>query len=117
MPWTQTDTSFKKLSNKRVTTSVGKGLPEEKGASTLELYLPDIKTGIIPGTGHAGLGASGNLYYYGPTAAFGQTLVVDTSVPGNLTWFATTGWGNTTTANDGSAGSEAQRLGDWVSDK
>jgi hypothetical protein len=42
MPWTQTDTSFKKLSNKRITTSTGKGLPEEKGASTLELYLPDI---------------------------------------------------------------------------
>ena len=117
MPWTQTDTSFKKLSNKRITTSVGKGLPEEKGASTLELYLPDIKTGLIPGTGFAGYGVSGNLFYHGPTAAFGQTLAVDTSVPGNLTWFATTGWGNTTVANDGTAGSEAQRLGDWVSDK
>jgi hypothetical protein len=117
MPWTQTDTSFKKLSNKRITTSVGKGLPEEKGASTLELYLPDIKTGLIPGTGFAGYGVSGNLFYHGPTAAFGQTLAVDTSVPGNLTWFATSGWGNTTAANDGTAGSEAQRLGDWVSDK
>ena len=117
MPWTQTDTSFKKLSNKRITTSVGKGLPEEKGASTLELYLPDIKTGLIPGTGFAGFGASGNLYYHGPSAAFGQTLVVDTSVPNSLTWFATAGWANTTNANDGSAGSEAQRLGDWVSDK
>jgi len=117
MSWTQTDTSFKKLSNKRITTSTGKGLPEEKGASTLELYLPDIKTGLIPGTGFAGYGASGNLFYYGPTAAFGQTLAVDTSVPGNLTWFATSGWANTTAANDGSAASEAQRLGDWVSDK
>jgi hypothetical protein len=117
MPWTQTDTSFKKLSNKRITTSVGKGLPEEKGASTLELYLPDIKTGLIPGTGFAGFGASGYLYYHGPTAAFGQTLVVDTSVPGNLTWFATAGWANTTNANDGSALSESQRLGDWISDK
>ena len=117
MPWTQTDTSFKKLSNKRITTSVGKGLPEEKGASTLELYLPDIKTGLIPGTGFAGYGVSGNLFYHGPTAAFGQTLAVDTSVPGNLTWFATSGYGNTTAANDGSAGSEAQRLGDWISDK
>ena len=117
MPWTQTDTSFKKLSNKRITTSVGKGLPEEKGASTLELYLPDIKTGLIPGTGFAGYGVSGNLFYHGPTAAFGQTLAVDTSVPNSLTWFATAGWANTTNANDGSAGSEAQRLGDWVSDK
>ena len=117
MPWTQTDTSFKKLSNKRITTSVGKGLPEEKGASTLELYLPDIKTGLIPGTGFAGYGVSGYLFYHGPTAAFGQTLAVDTSVPGNLTWFATSGYGNTTAANDGTAGSEAQRLGDWVSDK
>ena len=117
MSWTQTDTSFKKLSNKRITTSTGKGLPEEKGASTLELYLPDIKTGIIPGTGFAGYGASGYLFYHGPTAAFGQTLVVDTSVPANLTWFATSGWANTTAANDGTAASEAQRLGDWVSDK
>ena len=117
MSWTQTDTSFKKLSNKRITTSTGKGLPEEKGASTLELYLPDIKTGLIPGTGFAGYGVSGNLFYYGPTAAFGQTLAVDTSVPGNLTWFATSGWANTTAANDGTAASEAQRLGDWVSDK
>jgi hypothetical protein len=117
MPWTQTDTSFKKLSNKRITTSVGKGLPEEKGASTLELYLPDIKTGLIPGTGFAGYGVSGNLFYHGPTAALGQTLAVDTSVPGNLTWFATSGWGNTTAANDGTAASEGQRLGDWISDK
>ena len=117
MPWTQTDTSFKKLSNKRITTSVGKGLPEEKGASTLELYLPDIKTGLIPGTGFAGYGVSGNLFYHGPTAAFGQTLAVDTSVPGNLTWFATSGYGNTTVANDGTAESEGQRLGDWISDK
>jgi hypothetical protein len=117
MPWTQTDTSFKKLSNKRITTSVGKGLPEEKGASTLELYLPDIKTGLIPGTGFAGYGVSGNLFYHGPTASLGQTLAVDTSVPGNLTWFATSGWGNTTAANDGTAASEGQRLGDWISDK
>ena len=117
MSWTQTDTSFKKLSNKRITTSTGKGLPEEKGASTLELYLPDIKTGLIPGTGYAGYGASGYLFYHGPTASSGQTLAVDTSVPGNLTWFATSGWANTTAANDGTAASEAQRLGDWVSDK
>lgn len=117
MSWTQTDTSFKKLSNKRITTSTGKGLPEEKGASTLELYLPDIKTGLIPGTGFAGYGVSGYLFYHGPTAAFGQTLVVDTSVPANLTWFATAGWANTTAANDGSAFSESQRLGDWISDK
>jgi len=112
MSWTQTDVSFKKLSNKRITTSTGKGLPEEKGASTLELYLPDIKTALIPGTPP---GASTDILYY--TGAIGQTLVVDTSVPGNLTWFATSGYGNTTAANDGSALSESQRLGDWISDK
>ena len=112
MPWTQTDTSFKKLSSKRITTSTGKGLPEEKGASTLELYLPDIKTGLIPGTPPNA--TTGVLYY---TGAIGQTLAVDTSVPGNLTWFATSGYGNTTNANDGSALSESQRLGNWVSDK
>lgn len=117
MSWTQTDTSFKKLSNKRITTSTGKGLPEEKGASTLELYLPDIKTKLIPGTGYAGYGVSGYLFYHGSSAALGQTLAVDTSVPNNLTWFATSGWGNTTVANDGTAVSEGQRLGDWISDK
>ena len=117
MSWSQQDLSFKKLSNKRVTTSTGKGLPEEKGASTLELYLPDIKTELIPGTGNTAYGLNGVLFYHGPTASFGQTLVVDTSVPGNLTWFATSGYGNTTTANDGSAGSESQRLFNWVSDK
>jgi hypothetical protein len=112
MSWTQTDVSFKKLSNKRITTSTGKGLPEEKGASTLELYLPDIKTGTIPGTPP---NATTDVLYY--TGAIGQTLAVDTSVPGNLTWFATSGYGNTTNANDGSALSESQRLGNWVSDK
>ena len=50
MSWTQTDTSFKKLQNKRVTTSTGKGIDEEKGASALELYLPDVKTDLVPGT-------------------------------------------------------------------
>jgi hypothetical protein len=112
MSWTQSDTSFKKLNNKRVTTSTGKGLAEEKGASTLELYLPDIKTELIPGTPP---GASTSVLAY--TGSIGQTLAVDTSVPGNLTWFATTGYGNTTTANDGSAGSEANRLMGWISDK
>ena len=112
MPWTQTDTSFKKLQNKRITTSTGKGIDEEKGASALELYLPDIKTDLIPGTPP---GSSTSVLSF--TGAIGQTLAVDTSVPGNLTWFATSGYGNTTSANDGSAGSEAQRLGDWISDK
>jgi hypothetical protein len=112
MAWTQTDTSFKKLQNKRITTSTGKGIDEEKGASTLELYLPDIKTELIPGTPP---GATTSILAY--TGAIGQTLAVDTSVPGNLTWFATTGFANTTAANDGSFLSESQRLGDWISDK
>ena len=112
MAWTQTDTSFKKLQNKRITTSTGKGIDEEKGASSLELYLADVKTELIPGTPP---GATTSVLAY--TGAIGQTLAVDTSVPGNLTWFATTGYGNTTAANDGSFLSESQRLGDWVSDK
>ena len=112
MPWTQTDTSFKKLQSKRITTSTGKGIDEEKGASSLELFLPDIKTELIVGTPP---GTSTSVLAY--TGAIGQTLVVDTSVPGNLTWFASTGYGNTTSANDGSFISESQRLGDWVSDK
>jgi hypothetical protein len=112
MAWTQQDTSFKKLQNKRITTSTGKGIDEEKGASSLELYLPDIKTELIPGTPP---GSSTSVLTY--TGAIGQTLVVDTSVPGNLTWFATTGYGNTTDANNGTLLSESQRLGDWLSDK
>lgn len=112
MSWTQQDTSFKKLQNKRITTSTGKGIDEEKGASSLELYLPDIKTDLIPGIPP---NATTSILSY--TGAIGQTLAVDTSVPGNLTWFATTGYGNTTTANDGSQASEAARLGDWISDK
>jgi hypothetical protein len=112
MSWTQQDTSFKKLQNKRITTSTGKGINEEKGASTLELYLPDVKTEIIPGTPP---GATTDVLYY--TGAIGQTLVVDTSVPANLTWFATSGYGNTTTANDGSQSSEDARLMGWISDK
>ena len=100
MPWTQEDTSFKKLQNKRVTTSSGKGIDEEKGASTLELYLADIKTDLIPGTPP---GVSTSVLAY--TGAIGQTLVVDTSVASNLTWFATSGYGNTTSANDGSQAS------------
>lgn len=112
MPWTQEDTSFKKLQNKRITTSSGKGIDEEKGASTLELYLPDVKTDEIPGVPP---GASTDVLIY--TGAIGQTLVVDTSVPSNLTWFATTGYGNTTVANDGSQSSESARLMNWISDK
>jgi hypothetical protein len=112
MAWTQQDTSFKKLQNKRITTSTGKGIDEEKGASSLELYLPDVKTELIPGTPP---GSSTSVLTY--TGAIGQTLVVDTSVPGNLTWFATTGYGNTTDANNGTFISESQRLGDWISDK
>ena len=112
MSWSQQDTSFKKLQNKRITTSTGKGIDEEKGASSLELYLPDVKTDLIPGTPP---GATTAVLSY--TGAIGQTFAVDTSVPGNLTWFATSGYGNTTSANDGSAGSESLRLGDWISDK
>ena len=112
MSWSQQDTSFKKLQNKRITTSTGKGIDEEKGASALELYLPDIKTDLIPGTPP---GTSTSVLSY--TGSIGQTFAVDTSVPGNLTWFATSGYGNTTSANDGTAGSEALRLGDWISDK
>ena len=112
MSWTQQDTSFKKLQSKRITTSTGKGINEEKGASTLELYLPDIKTELIPGTPP---GASTSVLSY--TGGTGQTLAVDTSVPSNLTWFATSGYGNTTLANDGSQSSEEARLMSWISDK
>ena len=49
MPWLDTDISFKKLNNKRITTSTGKGLAEERGASTIENHARDLKIDTIPG--------------------------------------------------------------------
>ena len=111
MPWSKEDSSFKKLQNKRITANV-KDITNEFGASTLELYLPDIKTGEIPPTPP---GTSTEILEY--TGAIGQTLVVDTSVVNSLTYFASSSWGNTTVANNGSQSSESARLLNWIPDK
>ena len=107
MPWTDNDISFKKLNNKRITTSTGKGINEEKGASTLELHYTDIKLDNIPSTPPVS------------TTSIVQvnsllTLVEDLSVPNKQAWFATT-ISDTVTANNGSSLSESSRLKDWKS--
>ncbi len=109
MPWTDNDISFKKLNNKRITTSTGKGINEEKGASTLELHYTDIKLDNIPSTPPVS------------TTSIVQvnsllTLVEDLSVPNKQAWFATT-ISDTVTANNGSSLSESSRLKDWIPDK
>ena len=113
MSWSESDISFKKLNNKRITTNLGKGLAEERGASTIELYAADLKTDIIPGTPPLSSTTIVQVYDY----ASKLQLVPDYSVPGNMTWFATTITGDDVTANDGSLSSENARLKDWIPDK
>jgi hypothetical protein len=113
MSWSESDISFKKLNNKRITTNLGKGLAEERGASAIELYAGDLKTDTIPGTPPVSSTSVVNVYDF----AGKLQLVPDYSVPDNMTWFATTIIGNDVTANDGSLGSESARLKDWISDK
>ena len=109
MPWTDNDISFKKLNNKRITTSTGKGINEEKGASTLELHYTDIKLDNISSTPPVS------------TTSIIQvnsllTLVEDLSVPNKQAWFSTS-ISDTVTANNGSPLSESSRLKDWIPDK
>ena len=109
MPWTDNDVSFKKLNNKRITTSTGKGINEEKGASTLELHYTDIKLDNIPSTPP---GSSTSIVQVNTLL----TLVEDISVPNKQAWF-TTRITDTVTANNGSSLSESSRLKDWIPDK
>jgi hypothetical protein len=109
MPWTDNDVSFKKLNNKRITTSTGKGINEEKGASTLELHYTDIKLDNIPSTPP---GSSTSIVQVNTLL----TLVEDLSVPNKQAWFATS-ITDTVTANNGSSLSESSRLKDWIPDK
>ena len=109
MPWTDNDVSFKKLNNKRITTSTGKGINEEKGASTLELHYTDIKLDNIPSTPP---GSSTSIVQVNTLL----TLVEDLSVPNKQAWFATS-ISDTVTANNGSSLSESSRLKEWIPDK
>jgi len=113
MSWSESDISFKKLNNKRITTNLGKGLAEERGASTIELYAGDLKTDTIPGTPPVSSTSVVEVYDFGGKLQ----LVPDYSVPDDMTWFATTITGDDVTANDGSLSSENSRLKDWISDK
>jgi len=95
MSWTQTDLTFKKLFNKRVTSST-KRIYEEIGDITLSIHADDIWAETIPGTPP------------GSTTAVVEVrtllaLTKDSTVAGDQAWYATDGSGN--------------RLKDWIPDK
>jgi hypothetical protein len=112
MPWNETDIAFKKLNNKRITTNTGKGVNEERGASTININADEIWIDSIPGTPPVATTSVVEVYDY----AARLTLIEDLSVPNQQAWFATT-ITNTVTANNGSNTSEAARLMDWIPDK
>jgi len=94
MSWTQTDLNFKKLLNKRVTSSTKRSY-EEIGDYTINVHADEIWAETIPGTPP------------GSTTAVVEvvtllTLTKDTTVSGSQAWYAASG-GN--------------RLKDWISDK
>jgi len=95
MSWTQTDLTFKKLFNKRVTSST-KRIYEEVGDYTVSIHADEIWAETIPGTPP------------GSTTAVVEvktlfSLTRDTTVSGEQAWYAVDGLGN--------------RLKDWISDK
>jgi hypothetical protein len=95
MSWTQTDLTFKKLFNKRVTSST-KRIYEEIGDYTLNIHADEIWAEAIPSTPP------------GSTTAVVEvrtllTLTQDTTVAGLQAWYAADGMGN--------------RLKDWIPDK
>ena len=112
MPWNETDIAFKKLNNKRVTTNLGKGINEERGAKTINVSADEIWTDSVPGVPPGSTTSVIEVYDY----ADRLTLIEDLSVPNQQAWFATT-ITNTVTANNGTTLSESSRLMDWVSDK
>lgn len=95
MSWTQTDFTFKKLFNKRTTSST-KRVYEEIGDYTINVHADEIWADAIPGTPP---GSTTSVVEV-------QTLLLltqDTTVAGLQSWYATDGLGN--------------RLKDWISDK
>jgi hypothetical protein len=95
MSWTQTDFTFKKLFNKRTTSSTKRAY-EEIGDYTLNVHADEIWAEPIPGTPP------------GSTTSVVEkqtllSLTQDTTVSGMQSWYATDGGGN--------------RLKDWISDK
>jgi hypothetical protein len=113
MPWTSTDTSFKKLNSKRVSSS-SKAVYEEIGVLALDIHNDDIKVDPIPSTPPVSDTAVVKVY-----GGIGHTLVQDVTVYDELTFFATTlnspGFG-VTASNPIGIGATA-RLFNWISDK
>jgi len=113
MAWNSTDTSFKKLNSKRVSSS-SKAVYEEIGVLALDIHNDDIKVDPIPST--PPVSDTAVVKVYGGT---GHTLVQDVTVDDELTFFATTlnspGFG-VTASNPTGIGATA-RLFNWVSDK
>jgi hypothetical protein len=109
MSWNKTDRSFKILINRRVTDAEpSKYWYNEKGDYTLDLHASEIKTEDIPSTPPGADTAVVDVYNY----AGRLTLIEDTSVPGKMTWFASTESNTVLAQTD-----EGARLKDWIPDK
>ena len=85
MSWTQTDLTFKKLFNKRVTSST-KRIYEEVGDFTLSIHADEIWAETIPGTPPVSTTSVVEVRTL-------LTLTKDTTVAGDQAWYATDGSG------------------------
>ena len=109
MSWNKTDRSFKILINRRVTDAEpSKYWYNEKGDYTLDLHASEIKTEDIPSTPPGADTSVVDVYNY----AGRLTLIEDTSVPGKMTWFASSESNTVLAQTD-----EGARLKDWIPDK
>jgi hypothetical protein len=95
MSWTQTDFTFKKLFNKRVTSSTKRAY-EEIGDYTINIHASEIWAENIPSTPPVSTTSIVEVYTL-------LDLTADTTVSGSQSWYATDGLGD--------------RLRDWISDK
>lgn len=115
MGWQDTDISFKKLNNKRITTAAPtKTINEERGALSLNVSVSELWADPIPGTPPGS--TTSEVQVYKLSQASRLLLIEDQTVADKMTWFATTET-DTATANDGSLLSESARLFDWIPDK
>jgi hypothetical protein len=95
MSWTISDFNFKKILNKRVTSSTKRSY-EEIGDYTLNVHADEIWADSIPSTPPLSTTSVVEVRTL-------QALTQDTTVTGAQAWYATDGLGN--------------RLKDWISDK
>ena len=107
MAWTSADISFKRLLNKRQSSST-KQFYEEFGDYTINMYSEEIWFDHIP----SDASSLANVIEYYPL----HTLKVDPTVPSNLTWAAVT---NPASSFNFSLPDDPTnpRLKDWISDK